>query len=102
LPRGADEIPQHSHIRAISANAAGIHGQAEALGEIQIHSGVVEFRQAKASRRLNTVHTRWINRARRPVALPRTACYFVKLFPISFLPSVHAFTPALNIGCYFA
>ena len=39
----ADEIAQNGDVGAVGADAAGIHGQTEALGEIEIHAGIIQF-----------------------------------------------------------
>ena len=89
LARRAHEVPQHRDIRSVGADAAGIHRQTETLGEIEVHTGVVQFRQAKALCRQYPVQTGWVNWPWGPVALPRPARQFVKLLPIAFVPSGH-------------
>jgi hypothetical protein len=87
----ANEIAQHRYVRAIGTDASGIDRETEALGEVQIHAGIVEFRQTEARRGLDAVQAGRIDRTWRPVALPGTAREFIELFPIAFVPSVHRF-----------
>src|SRR5713226_7185453 len=86
----AHKIPQDRDVRAIGTDAPSVDRQAEALGEIQIDTGVVQFRQAKTLRRQYAIQARGIDGTRRPVALPGTARQLVKLLPIAFVPSRHA------------
>ena len=50
LTGGADEIAQHGDVRAVGADAAGVHGKAKALGEIEIDTGVIEFGKTETLR----------------------------------------------------
>ena len=86
----ADEIAQDGDVGAVGADAAGIHRQAEALGEVEINAGIVKFRQAKTLRRQDAVYARGVHRPRGTVTLPRAARQFVKLLPIAFVPSRHS------------
>jgi hypothetical protein len=90
LARGADKVTQHGNVGAVGSDPAGIHGQTEALGEIEIHAGVVQFGQAESLRRQYTIRTRRVYRPWRPVPLPRAPRQFIKLLPIAFVPSGHA------------
>ena len=47
LAGGADEISQGRNVWAVSANPPGIHRKAQAFGQIQIQTCIVEFRQAE-------------------------------------------------------
>jgi hypothetical protein len=85
-----DEIAQNRDIGAVSADTASIHGQPEALREIEIHSGIVQFRQAETLRGQHAVQTRWVHRPRWTMTLPGAARQFVKLLPIAFVPSRHS------------
>jgi len=89
LAGGTDEIAEYSDVGAVGADAAGVHGQAEALGKFEIDSGIVEFRQAETRCGEHAVKARRINGAWRTMALPRTAGEFVKLLPIAFVPGIH-------------
>jgi hypothetical protein len=89
LPRRPDEIAQNGYIGAISADASGIHGKSETLGEIEIHARVVQLRQAKPLGGQNTIDARRIHRTRRAVTPPRAPRQLVKLLPIAFVPSRH-------------
>jgi hypothetical protein len=51
LAGGADEIAQNGNVGPVHADATGIHWQAEALGQIEIHAGVVQLGQAEPLRR---------------------------------------------------
>jgi hypothetical protein len=91
LSRGSNEIAQNCHVRAVSADAPGIHRQTETLGKIKIHTSVVQLRQAEALRRQHSIYARRIHRPRRAVTPPRAPRQLVKLFPIAFVPSRHSF-----------
>src|ERR1700680_1443613 len=91
LARGAHEITQDRNIGAVSADASRVHGQAQAFGLIQIDPRVIQFRQAKALRRQHTIQPSGIHGPRGAMTLPRTARQFVKLLPVAFVPSSHAF-----------
>jgi len=39
----AHKIAQHSNIRAVGSDAPGIDWQSEALGQVQIDTGIVQF-----------------------------------------------------------
>ena len=85
----ADEIPQSGDIGTVGTDAACIYGQAETLGEIQIHAGIIQFGKAEALSGLHTIHAGRIDGPRWPMTLPRAASQLVELFPVTFLPSVH-------------
>lgn len=89
MARGAHEVAQYRDIGTVSADAARIDREAEALSEIEIHARIVEFGQAETRRGSNAVHAGGIDRPRWPVALPRPASEFVELLPVTFVPSVH-------------
>ena len=89
LARGANEIAQDSDVRTVSADAAGVDGKAEALGDIEIDSGVIEFRKAETLRGQNTIDARRIDGTRRAVTLPGAPRQFVELLPIAFVPRGH-------------
>ena len=85
----ANKITEYGNVWAIGADAAGVHGQAEALGKLKIHTGIVEFRKAETRRGQHAIETRRINGARRTMALPGTARKFVELLPVAFVPRIH-------------
>jgi hypothetical protein len=89
LARGADEIAQGGDVWAVRADAAGVYGKPQTLGEIEIHAGIIEFRQAETRGGLDAIQSRRIDGTRRTVAMPWTARQFVELFPITFVPSIH-------------
>ena len=89
MPRRSDEIAQHGDIGAISANAPGIHRQTETLGKVEIHTRIVELRQAKTLRGQHTIQTSRIDRPGRAMTPPRAARQLVILFPIAFVPGRH-------------
>lgn len=89
LARGADEIAEDGDVGAIGADAAGVNGKTEALGEIEINAGVIEFGKTETLRGQNAVQARGIDRARRTMALPGTASQLIKLLPIAFVPRGH-------------
>ena len=43
MARRADEIAEGGDVGAIGADAAGVDGKAQALGEIEIHAGIIQF-----------------------------------------------------------
>ena len=102
LARGTHEVAQHGDVWPVGADTASIHRQAEAFGQIEIHTSIVEFRQAKALRGQNPVQTRRVDRARGAMSLPRTARQLVKLLPIAFVPGRHFFHAALPLTLYYA
>jgi len=89
LAGGADKIAQHSDVGTVGTDAAGIHGETEALGEIKINAGIVEFRQTETLGGQHAVQTRGIDGPGRAVTLPGAARQFVKLLPIAFVPRRH-------------
>jgi hypothetical protein len=89
LAGGAHEVAQRGDIGAVRADASGVNGQTELLGLIEVHSGVIQFRQTVASGGSDAVHARGIDRPRRAMTLPGAARQFVKLLPIAFVPIVH-------------
>jgi len=89
LAGGADEVAEDGDVGAIGADATGVNGEAEAFGEIEIHAGVVQLREAEARGGLHTVHSGRIDGPRWAVALPGAARYLIELLPIAFVPSVH-------------
>src|SRR5947207_12328628 len=90
----ADEIAQHSNVRAVGADASGVHGQAEALGKVKIHARVVQLRQAETLRGQHAIYPCRIDRPRRAVTSPGAPRQLVKLLPIAFVPSRH-----FNLNC---
>jgi hypothetical protein len=46
VARGADEVTEDADVGFVGADAAGVHREAEAFGEIEIHTGVVELGKA--------------------------------------------------------
>lgn len=86
---GADEVAEDGDVGAVDADATGIDGEAEAFGEVEIHSGIIEFGQTKTLRGRNAIESRRIHGAGRPVAAPGAASKFIKLPPIAFLPGAH-------------
>jgi hypothetical protein len=91
LARRANEIAQDSNIGAIRAYAAGVHGQAQALGEIEVHTSVIKLGKTETRRGQNAIQARRVHRPRWAVTLPGAARQLVKLLPIAFVPSGHAF-----------
>jgi len=86
----ANEIAQNGHVGAICADAPCIYWQSEPLGQVQIHTRVVQFRQAETLRRLHAIQARRIDRPGRAVTPPGTARQLVILLPIAFVPSRHS------------
>lgn len=89
LLRRAHKVAQHGHIRPIHSNASRIDGQSEPLRQVEIHSRIIQFRQAVTCRRQHAVHTRRIHRPRWTVAPPRSTRQLVILLPIPFVPRRH-------------
>ena len=55
VPGGTDELAEDGDVRTIHADTAGIDGEAETFGEIEIDTSVVELRKAVALRGRNTI-----------------------------------------------
>ena len=91
LAGGADEFAENGYVGTVHTDAAGVDGQTEGFGEIEINSRVVQFRQAVALCRRNTIEPGGIDGPGRTMATPGTARQFVKLPPIAFLPSGHRY-----------
>ena len=91
LAGGADKFAEDGDVGAVHTDAAGVDGQTQGFGEIEINSSVIQFRKAIALCRCHTIEARGINGARRTMTAPGTAGQFVKLPPIAFLPSRHSY-----------
>lgn len=89
MPGRADEFAENRHVGSVDSDAASIDGKAEAFGQIEIDSGVIEFRQAVTLRGRDTIEARRVHRPGRPMTAPGTTSQFVKLLPVAFLPSGH-------------
>ena len=89
MPRRSDEIAQNSNVGAVSADAPGVHGQTETLGKVQIHTRIVELRQAETLRGQHAIQTSRIDRPGRAMTPPRAARQLVILLPIAFVPGRH-------------
>ena len=63
---GGDEIAQRGNVRAVGANAAGVHGQTQLLGNIDIDARVVQLGQAETRGGLDAVQSSRIHGPRRP------------------------------------
>lgn len=85
----ANEVAQDGDVGAVSANASGVNGKTEALGEIKVDPSVIEFRQTEAGSGLYAIYARGIDRPRRTATVPGAAGQFVELLPIALVPSVH-------------
>src|ERR1700739_1278546 len=85
----ANYVTQDGDIRPVSANASGVNGKPQTLGEIQVDPGVIEFRQTKAGSGLYAIYAGGIDRARRTATVPGAPGQFVELLPIALVPSVH-------------
>lgn len=86
---GTDEVAQDGNVWTIDTDAASVDGEAKLFGLFEIHTGVVEFGQAKTLGGKHAIQTRRVNRTGRTMAAPRASSYFVELLPIAFLPSGH-------------
>jgi hypothetical protein len=73
MARASDEIPQDGDIGTVNSDAAGIDRETKAFSLIQIHSGVIKLRKAKALCGQNPVDARWVYGTRRAMALPGAA-----------------------------
>src|SRR5271157_25539 len=89
LAGGADEIAQNGDVGAVGADAAGVHGEAEALGEFEVDTSIIEFGKAETRGGLHAVETRRVDRAWRAMTLPGTARQLVELLPVAFVPRIH-------------
>jgi hypothetical protein len=83
------KIAQNGDVRAVGSDAPRVHGQTKAFRHVQIHTCIVQFREAETCCRLNAVKSRRIDRPRRAVTLPRAARQFVELLPIALVPRIH-------------
>ena len=91
----AHEVAQNGHIGAVRADASGVHRQTQALGQIQVHAGIVQFGQAETLRGQHAVQPGRIDRPGWAVTLPGAARQLIKLLPIAFVPSRHSISIAL-------
>ena len=99
----AHKIAQHGDVGGVSANPARVHRESEALGEIEIDSGIVEFRKTKPSGWSDAIHAGRIDGPRWPVALPGPARQFVELLPVSLVPSMHgSLVPSYSLDAAIA
>jgi hypothetical protein len=98
LARGTHEVSQGRNVGTISPDAPRVYWQAQAFSQIQIQSGIVQFRQAETLRRQNPIYPRRIDGPGRAMALPRPARQLIKLFPISFVPGRHFILAANALG----
>ena len=89
MPRRADEIAQNSDVGAVSSDAPGVHWQTKTLGKVEIHTRIVEFRQAETLRGQHAIQARRVDRPRRAMTPPGPPRQLVKLFPIAFVPGRH-------------
>jgi len=89
LAGGAHEIAEDGDVGAVGTDAASVHGQAEALGELEINAGIIKFGKAETRGGLYAIETRGIDGAWRAMTLPGTARELVELFPVSFVPRIH-------------
>jgi hypothetical protein len=97
---GAEVLSQSCHVRAVRADAAGIHGKPKALGLLDAQAGIIEFREAVAFSRQNAVAPGKINRSRRAIRAVPFSNYVEELVPVTTVP--HGFLPNLptrSIGC---
>src|SRR5712691_8408972 len=86
----AHKIAQHGNIRAVGSDAPGIDWQSEALGQVQIDTGIVQLGKTETLRWQNAVQACRVDGPRRPATLPGAPRQLVKLLPIAFVPSRHA------------
>src|SRR5260370_5106307 len=89
MPRRADEIAQNSNVGAVSADTPGVHWQTETLGKVEIHTRIVEFRQAETLRGQHAIQARRVHRPWRAGTPPGSPRQLLKLFPIAFVPARH-------------
>jgi hypothetical protein len=100
---GANEFAEDGDVGAVDADAASVDGKPEAFGEIEIDTGIVQFRKAVALRGRNTVEAGRIDRPGRTMTAPGAASQFVELPPIAFLPSGHGDKSLWSVcHCVFA
>src|SRR5229473_7915927 len=99
MPRRADEIAQNSNVGAVSADTPGVHWQTKTLGKVEIHTRIVEFRQAETLRGQHAIQARRVNRPRRAVTPPGAPRQLVKLFPIAFVPGRHFMLDRETVTC---
>jgi hypothetical protein len=49
------KVAQRRNVGAVGSDAGGVHWQAESFGDLLVNPGVVEFREAEADHRQDTV-----------------------------------------------
>jgi hypothetical protein len=97
---GAEIFAQGCYVRAVRADAAGIHGEAEALGLLDAQARVVKFGEAVAFSRQHAVAPCEVHRSRRPMQVVPLSNYVEELVPVTTVP--HTSLPKLPIhpiGC---
>src|ERR1700722_16987696 len=98
-PGGADVGAESVNIGAVGADSAGRARQTEVLGLFDAQAGVVQFCQAVAFGRSETVAARHMDRARRTVGVPAFPSDLEEIVPVPTIP--HGSTPFFvqPVGC---
>src|ERR1700692_3358679 len=88
---GADKFTQNGNVGAVHTDATSVDRKAQALGQVEVDSSIIQFRQAIALRGRNAIQARRIDWPGRTMTAPGSARQFVELLPIAFLPSRHGY-----------
>src|SRR5271155_4156784 len=97
---GAIELAQRGDIRAVGADAAGVHGQTEIFRLLDAQAGLVQFGEAVAFRGHEAIAVRKVHGTRRAMRAPPFPDNQEEVVPVSSIP--HAFLPSCpggGIGC---
>src|SRR5260370_42237163 len=86
MPRRADEIAQNSNVGAVSADTPGVHRQTKTLGKVEIHTRIVEFRQAETLRRQHAIQASRVDRPWRAGTPPGPPRQLRSLLPTACFP----------------
>jgi hypothetical protein len=86
LARRSNEFAQSRNIGSVGPDAGRIDRQTQALGSLDIDSGIVEFGQAKPNRWKHTLFAARVHWTRRTMALPRAVRDREELVPIVLVP----------------
>src|SRR5271163_3021670 len=97
---GAIELAQRGDIRAVGADAAGVHGQTEIFRLLDAQAGLVQFGEAVAFRGHQAIAVRKVHGTRRAMRAPPFPDNQEEVVPVSSIP--HTFLPSCpdaGIGC---
>jgi hypothetical protein len=86
LPGQAYKVAQRRNVGVVRSDPCAVHRQAESLGDFRVDPSVVEFTEAEADRRQDTVCARRSHGPWRRKPLPTVLRYVVELLPIVLAP----------------